>query len=102
MVIAPYFLSRGRHIQEDIPALVHEAQAKHPGLQCIIAQPIGEKGYQSGEGGKDRGISILTQAASLCSPSLTTGRHGGVGGEKEGIQFKGETSVEFQASGGVG
>ena len=55
MVIAPYFLSRGRHIQEDIPALVREAQAQHPGLQCIIAQPIGEKGYQSGEGGGTEG-----------------------------------------------
>ncbi|KXZ50539.1 hypothetical protein GPECTOR_16g714 [Gonium pectorale] len=41
VVIAPYFLSRGRHIQEDIPALVREAQQKHPGLQCTIADPIG-------------------------------------------------------------
>ncbi|PNW83959.1 hypothetical protein CHLRE_04g214100v5 [Chlamydomonas reinhardtii] len=41
VVIAPYFLSRGRHIQEDIPALVREAQAEHPGLKCIIADPIG-------------------------------------------------------------
>ncbi|KAG2444025.1 hypothetical protein HYH02_009224 [Chlamydomonas schloesseri] len=41
VVIAPYFLSRGRHIQEDIPALVKEAQAEHPGLKCIIADPIG-------------------------------------------------------------
>ena len=51
MVIAPYFLSRGRHIQEDIPALVREAQAKHPGLRCIIAQPIGEGGLE--ERGKE-------------------------------------------------
>ncbi|KAG2426636.1 hypothetical protein HXX76_012950 [Chlamydomonas incerta] len=41
VVIAPYFLSRGRHIQEDIPALVRKAQAEHPGLKCIIADPIG-------------------------------------------------------------
>ena len=41
VVIAPYFLSQGRHIQQDIPNLVAEAQAEHPGLQCIIAEPIG-------------------------------------------------------------
>ncbi|KAG2500431.1 hypothetical protein HYH03_002000 [Edaphochlamys debaryana] len=41
VVIAPYFLSRGRHIQEDIPHLVEEAQKEHPGLRCIIADPIG-------------------------------------------------------------
>ncbi|GLC71682.1 hypothetical protein PLESTF_001149000 [Pleodorina starrii] len=41
VVIAPYFLSRGRHIQEDIPALVAEAQSRHPGLTCVIADPIG-------------------------------------------------------------
>lgn len=41
VVIAPYFLSKGRHIQDDIPALVKEAQAKYPGVKCIIADPIG-------------------------------------------------------------
>ncbi|KAL6763037.1 hypothetical protein V8C86DRAFT_2506010 [Haematococcus lacustris] len=41
VVVAPYFLSRGRHIQEDIPALVKEAQAKHPAVTCVVADPIG-------------------------------------------------------------
>ncbi|BDA49606.1 probable sirohydrochlorin cobaltochelatase [Coccomyxa sp. Obi] len=41
VVIAPYFLSRGRHITSDIPALVAEAQRAHPELECIIAEPIG-------------------------------------------------------------
>jgi sirohydrochlorin ferrochelatase len=40
-VIAPYFLSRGRHISEDIPALVAEAQMANPNVRCIIAEPIG-------------------------------------------------------------
>lgn len=40
-VIAPYFLSRGRHISEDIPALVAEAQLANPSVRCIIAEPIG-------------------------------------------------------------
>jgi sirohydrochlorin ferrochelatase len=41
VVVAPYFLSKGRHIQEDIPALVAEAQAQHPGVKCVVADPIG-------------------------------------------------------------
>lgn len=41
VVIAPYFLSRGRHIQDDIPALVQAAQQLHPGVECVIAEPIG-------------------------------------------------------------
>lgn len=41
IVIAPYFLSRGRHIQEDIPALVKAAQQQHHELECIVAEPIG-------------------------------------------------------------
>ncbi|KAK9818272.1 hypothetical protein WJX72_009874 [[Myrmecia] bisecta] len=41
VIVAPYFLSRGRHIQEDIPALVAAAQKDHPDLECTIAEPIG-------------------------------------------------------------
>lgn len=41
VVVAPYFLSRGRHIQEDIPALVAEAQRQHPSVPCEVADPIG-------------------------------------------------------------
>ncbi|KAK9799765.1 hypothetical protein WJX73_001818 [Symbiochloris irregularis] len=41
IVIAPYFLSNGRHITQDIPALVAEAQEAHPSVQCRIADPIG-------------------------------------------------------------
>ena len=32
---------RGRHIQEDIPALVAAAAAKHPTVRCRLADPIG-------------------------------------------------------------
>ena len=42
VVIAPYFLSRGRHITTDIPAIVAEAQKAHPEVACVIAEPIGE------------------------------------------------------------
>ncbi len=41
VVVAPYFLSRGRHITSDIPAMVAEAQKAHPEVSCVIAEPIG-------------------------------------------------------------
>lgn len=41
VVVAPYFLSQGRHIQQDIPALIAAALTHHPGLECVIAAPIG-------------------------------------------------------------
>ena len=41
VIVAPYFLSQGRHVQQDIPALVQEARAQHPGVECVIADPIG-------------------------------------------------------------
>ena len=41
VVVAPYFLARGRHITSDIPAMVAEAQKAHPEVACVIAEPIG-------------------------------------------------------------
>ena len=41
VVVAPYFLSRGRHVQSDIPRLVEEAQAAVPDTPIRIAEPIG-------------------------------------------------------------
>ena len=41
VVVAPYFLSRGRHITSDIPAMVAEAQRAHPEVSCVIGAPIG-------------------------------------------------------------
>lgn len=41
VVVAPYFLSKGRHIQEDIPRLVEKAQAMYPEVVCVMAEPIG-------------------------------------------------------------
>lgn len=41
VVISPYFLSRGKHIQEDIPSLAAEAAARHPGVTYVVAEPIG-------------------------------------------------------------
>ena len=41
LIIAPYFLSNGRHIQQDIPAIVAEASKDLQGIECVIADPIG-------------------------------------------------------------
>ena len=40
VVLAPYFLSRGRHVREDIPALAAEAAAAS-GLPVTVAEPFG-------------------------------------------------------------
>ena len=40
VVLAPYFLSRGRHVREDIPALAKEA-AEKAGLPVTVAEPFG-------------------------------------------------------------
>ena len=37
-----HLVRRGRHISEDIPALVRAAAAEHPELECVIAEPLGE------------------------------------------------------------
>lgn len=41
VVVAPYFLSRGRHVQNDIPRIVDEVQALVPDTPIRIAEPIG-------------------------------------------------------------
>ncbi len=39
----PLFLVPGRHLAEDIPRLVSEAEAEHPGLRVRILRPLGER-----------------------------------------------------------
>lgn len=41
VVASLYFLSPGRHSREDIPAMVAEAAAQHPGVTWSIAEPLG-------------------------------------------------------------
>jgi sirohydrochlorin ferrochelatase len=41
VVVHPYFLSPGRHSTTDIPRLVAEAAAKHPGVRYHVTQPLG-------------------------------------------------------------
>lgn len=41
VVVSPYFLLPGKHWREDIPALVAEAAARHPGIAYLVAAPFG-------------------------------------------------------------
>jgi sirohydrochlorin ferrochelatase len=41
VIVHPYFLSPGRHSVSDIPRLVVEAAARHPGVSYRITSPLG-------------------------------------------------------------
>ena len=41
IVILPYFLSDGRHLTQDIPALAASAAANHPGITYTVGAALG-------------------------------------------------------------
>jgi sirohydrochlorin ferrochelatase len=41
VVIAPLFLWPGNHCDRDIPALAAEASSRHPGVDYLVAAPLG-------------------------------------------------------------
>ena len=41
IVAFPYMLSPGKHSTRDIPRLVTEAQAAHPGVRCVVSPAFG-------------------------------------------------------------
>lgn len=41
VIAVPYMLAPGRHAVEDIPRLVEEAAASHPGVRFRVAEPLG-------------------------------------------------------------
>ncbi len=41
VVVAPFFLWPGKHWERDIPALVTEAAARHPGVGYLVTAPLG-------------------------------------------------------------
>ena len=40
IVIAPAFLTVGRHVSEDLPRLVREQQSAHPGIEILAGQSL--------------------------------------------------------------
>ena len=41
IICHPYFLSQGRHVSQDIPALMASAADKFPGVKYCITEPLG-------------------------------------------------------------
>src|SRR5258708_24361167 len=42
VVVALNFLNSGRHVDEDIPAIVAAAQKKYPDIKFSISKPVGQ------------------------------------------------------------
>ena len=40
--VVPLFLAQGGHLKRDVPLLVQEAQARHPGCRIELLAPVGE------------------------------------------------------------
>ncbi len=40
VVIIPYFLTLGLHLKRDLPELVRQAEARHPGLRIDVTPPL--------------------------------------------------------------
>ncbi|MHB8172268.1 MAG: sirohydrochlorin chelatase [Thermincolia bacterium] len=41
IVMVPFFLYFGIHLQEDIPQIIDEEKAKHPGVEIVLAGNLG-------------------------------------------------------------
>ncbi|CAM9402512.1 unnamed protein product [Ectocarpus sp. 4 AP-2014] len=41
VVLHPFFLSPGRHVTSDIPALMVAAAKRHPGVGWVVSEPLG-------------------------------------------------------------
>ena len=41
IVVMPYFLAPGRHARHDVPRLVRETRARHPGVRIAVSAPLG-------------------------------------------------------------
>ncbi len=40
VIVIPYFLTLGMHLQRDLPRLVDEIRALHPGLEIQVTPPL--------------------------------------------------------------
>ena len=41
VVVHPFMLAPGRHVQEDLPRMVAEAASLHAGVDFVLAAPLG-------------------------------------------------------------
>jgi sirohydrochlorin ferrochelatase len=40
IVVIPYFLTLGLHLQRDLPRLIREIESAHPGLSIAVTPPL--------------------------------------------------------------
>ena len=40
IIVVPYFLTLGTHLQRDLPVLVRDAALRHPGLEIEVTAPL--------------------------------------------------------------
>jgi sirohydrochlorin ferrochelatase len=40
VIVVPYFLTLGLHLQRDLPVLVETARRAHPGLEIVVREPL--------------------------------------------------------------
>ncbi|HSW19240.1 MAG TPA: CbiX/SirB N-terminal domain-containing protein [Ramlibacter sp.] len=55
VTIVPMFLGVGRHVREDLPALVAQLRERHAGVQWLLQRPVGEE---------DRLLDLLAELAA--------------------------------------
>jgi sirohydrochlorin ferrochelatase len=61
VVVIPYFLTLGLHLQRDLPRLVEELKQAHPGLEIEVTEPL--------DGHPAMVDALLDRAkASVCKP----------------------------------
>ncbi len=62
VIVSPFFLSPGRHWRDDVPTLVAEAAAPHPGVEFIITAPLGAHPLL---------VTVLEERAERCNTYLS-------------------------------
>jgi sirohydrochlorin ferrochelatase len=40
VIVVPYFLTLGLHLQRDLPVLVDAVRRSHPGLEIVVREPL--------------------------------------------------------------
>jgi sirohydrochlorin ferrochelatase len=61
IVVIPYFLTLGLHLQRDLPRLVGEARRDHPGLEIDVTPPLD---------GHPAMVDALLDRARFCEPRV--------------------------------
>ncbi|MGB7194831.1 cobalamin biosynthesis protein CbiX [Collimonas pratensis] len=56
--VVPVFLGQGGHVRRDLPALIAQAQQRHPQLTITVAQAVGEQ------------PQVLAAIAGYCAATL--------------------------------